>query len=340
MMMNNCVRSEVLRENFRPGTDTVAAIMWSNPVVLPPLCRVNEAIERVRQVGLPDENMNSCYVVAEDYTLLGLVSLRTLLLTRGGARLEAVMSHPFATVQPQDDRELAAQLMQEYDLLELPVVDGDNRLMGVVTADDAMEVLQAEATEDMEVMAAMSPSEEPYLESPVYRLFRSRIPWLMLLMLSATFTSGIISHFEDALAAQVTLTAFIPMLMDTGGNCGSQSSLWGVRGLSLGQVGFGDWMRVLWKELQVSGLCAAALAVVNFVRLMVMTSVGFGVAATVSLTLVATVVLSDLVGSLLPILAKRLGTDPAVMASPLITTVVDAMSLLIYFQLSSWLLGL
>ena len=207
MMMNNCVRSEVLRENFRPGTDTVAAIMWSNPVVLPPLCRVNEAIERVRQVGLPEENMNSCYVVAEDYTLLGLVSLRTLLLTRGGARLETVMSHPFATVQPQDDQELAAQLMQEYDLLELPVVDGDNRLMGVVTADDAMEVLQAEATEDMEVMAAMSPSEEPYLESPVYRLFRSRIPWLMLLMLSATFTSGIISHFEDALAAQVTLTS-------------------------------------------------------------------------------------------------------------------------------------
>ena len=340
MMMNNCVRSEVLRENFRPGTDTVAAIMWSDPVVLPPLCRVNEAIERVRQVGLPEENMNSCYVVAEDYTLLGLVSLRTLLLTRGGARLETVMSHPFATVQPQDDQELAAQLMQEYDLLELPVVDGDNRLMGVVTADDAMEVLQAEATEDMEVMAAMSPSEEPYLESPVYRLFRSRIPWLMLLMLSATFTSGIISHFEDALAAQVTLTAYIPMLMDTGGNCGSQSSVMVIRGLSLGQVGFGDWMRVLSKELQVSGLCAAALAVVNFVRLMVMTSVGFGVAATVSLTLVDTVVLSDLVGSLLPILAKRLGTDPAVMASPLITTVVDAMSLLIYFQLSSWLLGL
>ena len=216
------------------------------------------------------------------------------------------MSHPFATVQPQDDQELAAQLMQEYDLLELPVVDGDNRLMGVVTADDAMDVMQAEATEDMERMAAMAPSERPYLRTRVWDLYRSRIFWLLLLMLSATFTSGIISHFEDALAAQVTLTAFIPMLMDTGGNCGSQSSVMVIRGLSLGQVGFGDWMRVLSKELQVSGLCAAALAVVNFVRLMVMTSVGFGVAATVSLTLVATVVLSDLVGSLLPILAKRL----------------------------------
>ena len=267
MMMNNCVRSEVLRENFRPGTDTVAAIMWSNPVVLPPLCRVNEAIERVRQVGLPDENMNSCYVVAEDYTLLGLVSLRTLLLTRGGARLEAVMSHPFATVQPQDDRELAAQLMQEYDLLELPVVDGDNRLMGVVTADDAMEVLQAEATEDMEVMAAMSPSEEPYLESPVYRLFRSRIPWLMLLMLSATFTSGIISHFEDALAAQVTLTAFIPMLMDTGGNCGSQSSTLIIRGIALNQVTFHDFFRVIWKEFRVSLIVGVVLAVANGLRI-------------------------------------------------------------------------
>lgn len=346
MMMNNCVRSEVLRENFRPGTDTVAAIMWSDPVVLPPLCRVNEAIERVRQVGLPEENMNTCYVVAEDYTLLGLVSLRTLLLTRGGARLETVMSHPFATVQPQDDQELAAQLMQEYDLLELPVVDGDNRLMGVVTADDAMEVLQAEATEDMVVMAAMSPSEEPYLESPVYRLFRSRIPWLMLLMLSATFTSGIISHFEDALAAQVTLTAFIPMLMDTGGNCGSQSSVTVIRALSLDELHFTDLFRVMWKEARTAVLCGAALAAACFLKILLVDrllmgneSISLLVNGVVCLTLCVTVILAKFVGCTLPLFAKRLGFDPAVMASPFITTIVDALSLLVYFLFAKLLLG-
>ena len=203
-----------------------------------------------------------------------------------------------------------------------------------------MTVLQAEATEDMEVMAAMTPSEEPYFESSIFRLFRSRVVWLMLLMLSATVTGGIISHFEDALAAQVVLTAFIPMLMDTGGNCGSQSSVMVIRGLSLGEIHFSDWGRVLWREIRVSGLCAAALAAVNFFRLILLSGVNFSVAATVSLTLIATVVLSDLVGGLLPLGAKRLGFDPAVMASPLITTIVDALSLLIYFQMASWLLAL
>ena len=346
MMMNNCVRSEVLRENFRPGTDTVAAIMWSDPVVLPPLCRVNEAIERVRQVGLPEENMNTCYVVAEDYTLLGLVSLRTLLLTRGGARLETVMSHPFATVQPQDDQELAAQLMQEYDLLELPVVDGDNRLMGVVTADDAMEVLQAEATEDMVVMAAMSPSEEPYLESPVYRLFRSRIPWLMLLMISATFTGMIISSFEDALAVQVTLTAFIPMLMDSGGNSGSQASVTIIRALSTGEVEFGDILRVMWKELRVSVLCGFSLAAATFVKILLVDNLIMGKAVTVPvalvvcITLCCTIIIAKLIGCTLPMFAEKIGFDPAVMASPFITTIVDAVSLLIYFTVAKSILSI
>ena len=199
------------RKNLPVTGDTVAAIM-RQPVVLPPDFRVNEAIERIWQVGLPDVNMNHCYVVGEDCALLGMVSLRALLVTRGGVRLREVMAHPFVTLQPEDDQELAAQLMQEYDLLELPVVDMENCLTGVVTADDAMAVLQEEATEDMERMAAMMPSEQPYLESSVVRMFGSRIPWLLLLMLSAAFTGGIIAHFEDALAAQVALTAFIPML--------------------------------------------------------------------------------------------------------------------------------
>ena len=340
MMMNNTMQFETRPVGTLPVEDTVGQIMWTDPVLLPPRFRVNEAIERLRQVGLPHPAMNHCYVVEEDGALLGQLSLRDLLLTRGGARVEAVMAHPFVTLQPGDDQELAAQLMQEYDLLELPVVDAENRLVGVVTADDAMAVLQEEATEDMERMAAMAPSEQPYLESRSFRIFLDRIPWLLLLMLSATFTGGIIAHFEDALAAQVALTAFIPMLMDTGGNCGSQSSVTVIRGLSLGQVQFSDWLRVVWKEIQVSALCAGALACVNFMRLLVMSRVGMGIAATVSVTLVLTVITSDLIGCALPIAAKRLGFDPAVMASPLITTVVDATSLLTYFWLASWMLGI
>ncbi len=326
--------------SLMPQEGTVAAIMWADPVMLPPYSRVNEAIERLRQVGLPQTSMNSCYVVAEDYTLLGLLSLRDLLLTRGGAKVEDIMTRPFVTVQPGDDQELAAQLMEQYDLLELPVVDEDNHLTGVVTADDAMGVLQEEATEDMEVMAAMTPSEQPYLETPVWKVFTSRIPWLLLLMLSAAFTGGIIAHFEDALAAQVALTAFIPMLMDTGGNCGSQSSVTVIRGLSLGQIRFADWYRVLWKELWVGVLCALALSVVNFLRLLLVSQVGLTVAMVVSATLSLTVILSKLVGAALPILAKRMGFDPAVMASPLITTLVDALSLVAYFWLATEMLGL
>ena len=328
-----------LNRTVTPGRDTVAAIMWERPVLLPPLARINEAIERLRQVGLPDPSMNCCYVVAEDYTLLGSVGLRELLLTRGTARVESVMTRPFVTVQPADDQELAAQLMEEFGLLELPVVDADNRLMGVVTAGDAMGVLREEATEDMEMMAAITPSEAPYLETSAVRIFAGRIPWLLLLMLSAAFTGGIIAHFQDALAAQVALTAFIPMLMDTGGNCGSQSSVTVIRGLSLGEITFGDWPRVLWKELRVGTLCALVLAAVNFLRLVFFSQVSAAVAATVSLTLALTVLAAKLIGCTLPILAKRLGFDPAVMASPFITTLVDAVSLLTYFGIASALLG-
>ena len=330
----------MIRNTQLYNTDTVSAIMWLEPVMLPPVARVNEAIERIRQVGLPRPGMNSCYVVAEDYTLLGVLGLRDLLLTKGGVKVETIMTRPFVTVQPEDDRELAAQLMEEFDVLELPVVDGDNRLRGIVTADDAMSVLQEEATEDMEVMSAVTPSERPYLETPACQVFFSRIPWLLLLMLSAAFTGGIIAHFEDALAAQVALTAFIPMLMDTGGNCGSQSSVTVIRGLSLGQICFGDWPKVAWKELRVGFLCAAVLAAVNFFRLLLLSRLSVAVAAVVSLTLAITVMVAKLIGCTLPMLAKRLGFDPAVMASPFITTLVDAVSLLTYFRIASLLLGL
>ena len=317
--------------------DTVAAIMWAGPVMLSPAAQVNEAIERVRQAGLPQPGMNSCYVVAEDGVLLGALSLRDLLLNGGGIQVGTIMTRPFVTVQPEDDQELAAQLMDEFDLLELPVVDSGNRLQGVVTADDAMSVLTEEAAEDMEVMNAITPSERPYLETPAVRLFLSRIPWLLLLMLSAAFTGGIIAHFEDALAAQVALTAFIPMLMDTRGNCGSQSSVTVIRGLSLGQIRFGDWLKVVWKELRIGFLCALTLAAVNFFRLQ-LCGTPLDVAVVVSLALGVTVMIAKLIGCTLPVAAKKLGFDPAVMASPFITTLVDGVSLLAYFRLAVRLL--
>ena len=323
-----------------PARDTVGAIMWDRPVVLPPLARINEAIERLRQVGLPHPSMNSCYVVAEDYTLLGVLGLRDMLLTRGGVRVEAAMTRPFATIQPEDDQELAAQLMEAFDLLELPVVDKDNRLVGVVTADEAMGVLQEEATEDMEMMAAITPSERPYLDTPVWRIFASRIPWLLLLMLSAAFTGAIIQHFEAALAAQVALTAFIPMLMDTGGNCGGQASVTVIRALSLGEIEFRDLPRVLWKELRTAVLCALTLFLAVLAKALLLDGQGIRVALVVSLTVFFTVCIAKLVGCTLPMLAKRLGFDPAVMASPFITTVVDALSLLVYFAVAARVLGL
>ena len=320
--------------------DSVGRLMAAEPVALPPRMRVNEAIERIRQVGLPGDALSGCYVVEEDYALRGVVTIRTLILSRGSLPLEQVMEPPFVTLQPTDDRELAAQLMREFDLLELPVVDRENRLLGLVTADDAMDVLQEEATEDMEKMAAITPSEQPYLQTGVWGIFRSRILWLMLLMLSATFTGAIITRFEDALRAQVALTAFIPMLMDTGGNCGSQSSVTVIRGLSLGEIQYGDWLRVVWKELRVAVLCGLALAAVIALRILLLDRLDGTIALAVALTLAATVLLSKLIGALLPILARRLGMDPAVMASPLITTVVDTVSLLVYFRIAAALLGL
>lgn len=328
-----------LAMNTQWGEDTVGATMrWA--VVLSPKMRVNEAIERVRQVGFPTGTSNSCYVVSEDYVLRGIVTLRDLILARGGQLLEVVMKPPFASLCPQDDQEVAAQLMEQFDLLELPVVDEDNRLLGVVTADDAMAVLQSEATEDMEKMAAIEPTEQPYLQTGVLRLYRSRIVWLLLLMVSATFTGAIINRFQSALAAQVALTAFIPMLMDTGGNCGSQSSVVVIRGLALGELQFSHWLRVAWKELRVALLCGLTLAGLTFARILLLDRLSPALAAVVAVTLLATVILAKLIGCLLPILAKRTGVDPAVMASPLITTIVDAASLMVYFGVASALLHL
>ncbi len=319
---------------------TVGAIMSREPLMLAPLMRAREALVRLRQVGVPRDFMTNCYVVDEEYRLLGLFTVRDLIMAPDHQRLEQFMVQPKACLLPGDDQEIAVSLMDRLELVELPVVDGEGRLVGTVTAEDAMDVLQAEATEDMERMAAIRPSERPYFQTRVWELYKSRVVWLLLLMVSAAFTGAIITHFESALAAQVILTAFIPMLMDTGGNCGSQSSVTVIRGLSLGEIQCRDWLKVGWKEIRVGLLCGATLAVVNLLRLSLLDGLGMKVALTVSLTLVVTAVVSKLLGCFLPILASRLRMDPAVMASPLITTIADAISLIVYFRIAALLLGL
>ena len=326
---------------FETGKDRerVETVMSRELLVLSPRMRAREALARLRQVGMPREFLANCYVVDEEGVLLGLFTLRELVVAPENRRLDQLMSAPAGLLRPEDDRERAVLLMEETGRTELPVVDGGGRLLGTVTADGAMEVLRAEATEDMERMAAIRPSERPYLQTGVWDLYRSRVVWLLFLMISATFTGAIITHYEAALAAQVALTAFIPMLMDTGGNCGSQSSVTVIRGLSLGEIGAGDWLKVGWKELQVGLLCGVTLAAVNLLRLTVLGGGDVGVALVVSLTLLVTVVLSKLLGCILPVVANSFGLDPAVMASPLITTISDALSLVVYFRIAALLLA-
>ena len=331
--MKNC-------KNFDRRAGTVEIVMSGSPLALSPRMRAREALARLRQVGMPRDFLSNCYVVDEQGRLLGALTLRELVMAPENRRLDQVMSPPPALLRPEEDRERAAALMEETDCAELPVVDGEGRLVGTVTAQDAMEVLREEATEDMERMAAMRPSERPYLQTPVRDLYRSRVIWLLLLMVSAAFTGAIITRYESALAAQVALTAFIPMLMDTGGNCGSQSSVTVIRGLSLGEIGFGDWWRVAWKELRVGALCGLTLAGVNLLRLTALSHLGLPVALVVSLTLLVTVVASKLLGCFLPLGASALHLDPAVMASPLITTISDAISLMVYFRIAALLLPL
>ena len=324
--------------------DTVAAVMSREPLVLSPRMTAREALARLRQVGIPQDFLTNCYVVDEEGLLLGLLTVRTLLTLPERTRLdqaaEQAADAPKAVLVPQEDQERAAALLDQLEVSELPVADGSGRLVGTFTAEDALGVLKEEATEDMERMAAIQPSERPYLLTRVLDLYRHRVVWLLLLMISASFTGAIITYFEDALAAQVALTAFIPMLMDTGGNCGSQSSVTVIRSLSLGELRLGDWWRASWKELQVGVLCGVTLALANLARLAIFSQVGSAVALVVSLTLIVTVVSSKLLGCLLPIAASRLGMDPAVMASPLITTIADAVSLLVYFRIAALLLAI
>ena len=336
-----------INQILRYPENSAGSIMTTEYVTLRPTMTVEEAILRIRRQGVDKETIYTCYVTGPDRKLIGLVTVKDLLLAEDDDTLiQDIMLTNLIFVNTKTDQEDVAKMLAKYNFLALPVVDGEGRMVGIVTFDDAMDVIEEETTEDMELMGGMLPSEKTYLKSTVFELFKNRIPWLMLLMVSATFTGLIITSFEDALAAQVALTAFIPMLMGTGGNSGSQSSVTVIRALSLDELKFSDIGRVIWKELRTSVLCAVSLAVVCFVKiwlvdhlLMSNPDITLMVDAVVCLALGVTVVIAKIVGGILPMVAKALGADPAVMASPFITTIVDAVSLLVYFLFAKGLLG-
>lgn len=302
--------------------------------------KVSEAIEKIRKDGIDKETINTCYVLDKNRKLLGTVTLRTLLLADPETEVGDIMTGNVISITTLTDQEEVAHDFQKYDFSVMPVVDSEDRLVGIITVDDVVDIMQQEATEDIEKMAAIRPTDTPYVKTGVFETWKKRIPWLLLLMISATFTGMIISHFEKALDAYIVLTSFIPMLMDTGGNAGSQASVSIIRALSLDELEFRDLPGTVWKEARVAILIGATLAVTNFVKLLVIDQVEVTVAAVVCLTLVVTVFVAKLVGCSLPMFAKKLGFDPAVMASPFITTIVDALSLLIYFEFAQLLLGI
>ena len=336
-----------INQILRYPENSAGSIMTTEYVALRPNMTVEESITRIRRQGVDTETIYTCYVIDNDRTLLGLVTVKSLLLCEDDdTPISQIMVTNLISVTTQDDQEEVARMFSKYNFLALPVVDKENRMVGIVTFDDAMDVMQDEATEDMEIMAAITPSEKSYLASSPWDLFKHRIPWLLLLMVSATFTGMIISSFEASLGILPILTVFIPMLMDTGGNSGSQSSVTVIRALSLDELHFKDIFTVIWKEVRAAALCAIALAAVCFGKVMLVdrllmgnTSVTVLVDLTVCLTLAVTVIVAKVVGCSLPLIAKRFGFDPAVMASPFITTIVDAMSLLLYFLFAKAILG-
>ena len=334
-----------INEILQYPEDSAGSIMNMEFLSLKKDMTVEDAFKRIRRIGGELETINILYVTDPTRHLLGVLSVRDLLLAEEDDLIEEIMDPNVVSVNTMDDKEDVAQALSKYDFLAMPVVDKEERLVGIVTVDDAMDVLQEEATEDIELMAAILPSDKPYLKTGVFETWKARTPWLLVLMLSATFTGIILTHFENALSACAVLTAFIPMLSGTGGNSGTQASVAVIRALSLDEVDFSDILRVLWKELRVSLLCGVCLAGANFVKMQLVDRLLLGNAAVtptvclvVCLTILFVVVFAKCVGCSLPLLAEKIGLDPAVMASPFISTIVDATSLLIYFRFASWLL--
>lgn len=333
-----------INELLQYPENSAGSIMTTEYVGLQPQMTVGESILRIRRTGLDKETIYTCYVT-QNRTLVGLVTVKDLLLAEDDdTPIEELMETNVISVSTLTDQEEVARMFAKYNFLAIPVVDTENRMIGIVTFDDAMDVMEEEATEDIEIMSGMSPSEKTYSRASVWDLFKQRIPWLLIMMVSASFTSMIITHFESALAAQATLTAFIPMLMGTGGNSGSQSSVTIIRALSLDELEFRDLPKVIWKEIRTAVCCGIVLSVACFLKIILLENLVFGnevpvlVAVVVSLTMALTVLVAKTVGCILPMCAKKLGLDPAVMASPFISTIVDALSLLVYFAIASMLL--
>lgn len=332
---------QMINELLKYPEDSAGGVMTTEFMELRPDMTVSQAMDAIRENGVDKETINNCYVTNADRTLAGVVSLRTLVLEKDPSRpIADRMDTNVVSVTTATDREETSQLFEKYGFLAIPVVDNEKRLVGIVTVDDALTILQDEVNEDIAKMNAMAPTEKPYFKASLWELYKSRAPWLLFLMLSATFSSLVIRSYEDALAAVTALTAYIPMLTDTGGNAGSQTTSTIIRGMATGDIAPRDILKVLWKELRVSLLCGLTLAVCNFAKLLWFDGVGAGVALAVSLTLICTVLLSQLIGGVLPVAARKVGIDPAVMASPLITTIVDTTTLLIYFNFARLVLHL
>ena len=333
---------KTINEILKYPADSAGSLMTTEYVSLDEDITVEDALKRIRRTGVDKETIYTCYVTKPDRTLQGYVTAKKLLLSDDDMIISDIMETSIIFVNTHEDKEFAAKEMSKYDLLALPVVDKENRLVGIITVDDAIDVLEEEATEDIAKMAAIIPSDKPYLSTSPFAIWKNRIPWLILLMVTSTFTSQIITSFEGKLASCVVLTAFIPMIMGSGGNAGGQTSVTIIRGLAIEEIGLRDVFKILFKELRVSLLCGAALGLATFVKMLLIDSLMLGndavtvnISAVVSFTLIVTIIVAKLVGCLLPLLAKRLGLDPAVMASPFITTIVDALSLLIYLGIAS-----
>lgn len=333
-----------INELLKYPEDSAGSIMTTEFIVLRPDMTAEMAIKRIRRTGVDKETIYTCYVTDANNKLIGITTVKDLLLAEDDELVKSIMEENVISVTTLADQEQVAQMFSNYNFLALPVVDNENRLVGIVTIDDAIDVIQEEATEDIEKMAAVLPSDKPYMKTSVFGLYKKRAPWLLILMLSATFTSAIISSFEAVLANVLILSSFIPMITGSGGNAGSQASVSVIRALSLGEIHFRSIFLVLWKEFRVSILCGITLAAANFVKLLLFDLNGqenaFMIALVISLTLVGTIIMAKLVGSSLPLLASNVGFDPAVMANPLISTVCDSLSLLIYFGVAKLILHL
>ncbi len=339
ILKNTSVENRKLINQFlKYPEDSAGSIMTVEYVSLKNDMNVKESLERIRAKGIKNETINDCFVIDKERKLVGTLPIRELIINQEDTLIKNIMTDNFEKVQADTDREFVADLFRRYDLSTMAVVDTENRLVGIITIDDIVDVIDQENTEDFQKMAAMEPSDKEYLKESVFALAKHRILWLLILMISATATGTIIRRYEDTLQSVVVLAAFIPMLMDTGGNAGSQSSTLIIRGLALGEIKTKDVWKILWKEFRVSIIVGITLAIVNFLRILYFDKIGFTMTLVVCLSLFATVVIAKVVGGILPIAAKKLKLDPAIMASPLITTIVDACALVIYFTMATALL--